>query len=590
MLDWKSIGREKFERITAALIRRHHSDASNVQERVTVPDARGGDQGIDVLVVEANATWVYQQKYFPEGFSGGWKDTRRAQIRGSFDQAMRLDPRPDIWTLVVPANLNTGERNYLNSLTDRVEEGPKPEIQWIGQAELDDLISRHQDLEGYALRDAASLALERAGGTLPANSILHTLEDYTARLGDLDRAAQDLDPDWTPRFITDQEGNRALTAVPKHRNARPIEQVIRLNTSDMDPDTRLQWERVVGYGVPGKLRVTTRPGNSFYRQAPQFLIESHNPDLEYEYLIEKPDTQPHSLIGKRVELRVEMADHTNISELVTVTSVNQGILGILIELQSSGASTLELRAPLISCPDNSERKLHLNLRLHLAESSPQEGLDALNLHLAIRNCERIVLDLPAVVTEHPAEAIVMEGPNLEDLVEDDSLELEDYRLLLEDIVVVQHHTGQKFMAPTLISEYERTVIRFLRLLLEGHVVSIPRLQNIGVTLDPEKSEASRGALSGEGFSFLTLQEEFSIKLWGRHFTVPGPVATYHPAVRLAPLDDSDKVAVENIPARITTINGGYFVAYRPNFLKAERPSPTPWGLRNIREQPTYDDQ
>ncbi|WP_345311062.1 hypothetical protein, partial [Kocuria gwangalliensis] len=404
MIDWTTLKREKFDRITAALIRRHHPEAATVRERVIVPDPRGGDEGIDLLIIDPDKTWLYQQKYFPQGFSGSMRDTRRKQIRGSFDQAMRLEPRPDVWVLVVPHNLNTGERKFIQALPDRIEDGPKPRIEWVGQAELDDMVARHPDVEGYALRDAASLALERAGGALPRNAVLRNLEDYTARMGDLETAADELDTDWTPRFITDPTGEQALTAVPKHNNPRPIEQVIRVSTSDMDSDARKQWEEVLGYGIPGEVRVQTRPGDSFYRQAPQFLKESHDPNQPYEYRIKKHAPDPHPLVGGRVELRLEMPNHTQVAELLTVTAVSQGYRGMRIELKASDCCTLELRTPLASSPDRTAG--HLNLTFHLGNSVPQDALDALDLKAAVRACAKVVLNLPAVVMGQPTQPIV----------------------------------------------------------------------------------------------------------------------------------------------------------------------------------------
>lgn len=588
MLDWKNLEQEKFDRITASLIRRHHADASPFKENVVVPDARGGDQGIDILVVTEDKKWVYQQKYFPEGFSGGFKETRRQQIRASFDQAMRLDPRPDVWALVVPRDLTPSERSFLEELPQRISGGLIPEIRWIGQAELDDLIARYPDVEGYALRDAASLALHRAGGSFPPNTILTGLEDYTKRMGDLNVAADDLDPDWSPRFIIDHTGEQSLAVMPKNSNPQPIEHVLRVSINDMTPDARKQWERVVGYGMPGEVHVQTRPGNSFYRQAPQFLIDSHDPNRAYEYQIKKDAVAPHPLIGQRVEFRMELPNHTFVTELLTVTAVSKGFLGVRIELEASACCTLEFLAPTERASGKNSRQLSLTFHLDLASSLPHETLEALDLRATFAGCTKAHLDLPTVVAGHPEDAIVINGPGGE-LANKNTLEnREDYRMFLEDLVIIQRHIRQKFMPPEEISEYERILLRFLRLLVEGHVVPIPRLRSIGVTLDPDKLATNEDILEGKGFAFLTHQEAFSVQLWGREFSVPGPVNTYHPAVHLDPMDNVGIKDKNDNTARITPINGGHFVAYRPDRVRGENPPPTPWGLRGIPEPFTYD--
>lgn len=588
MLDWSNLGQERFDRVTASLIRRCHTGASDVRERVIVPDARGGDQGIDILVVDGDEQWLYQQKYFPEGFSGGFRDTRRRQIRESFDQAMRLEPRPDVWVLVVPRNLTPGEREFLEKLPQRVSGGSNLKIQWVGQAELDDLVARHPDVEGYALRDATSLALERAGGVFPPDTLLTSLEDYTRRMGDLNAAADNLDPDWTPRFVIDPTGEQALTVVPKHDNPRPIEHVLRVSIEDMTPDTRKQWEQVLGYGMPGEVRVRTRPGDSFYRQAPQFLMDSHDPNQAHEYQIKKEVADPHPLIGRRVELRLEMPNHTHVAELLTVTAVSEGLRGVRIELEASACCNLELRVPTKDPSGSTARQLSLTFHLDLTNSLPREALEALDLRAAFVACTKATLALPTVVVGRPVEAIVMNGPGGDAVDEETAHSYEDYRMFLEDLAIIQRHTRQKFMPPKDISEYERIVVRFLRLLLEGHVVSIPRLRSIDVTLHPDGLVANEDLLPGEGFALLAPQETFSIQLWGRELPVPGPVNTYHPAVHLEPVDDIGTKVRDDHTARITPINGGHFVAYRPDHVRGDNPAPTPWGLRGIPEQLTYD--
>jgi len=55
-----------------------------------------------------------QLKYFPEGFSGGFRDTRRRQIKDSFESAMKRKPAE--WTLVVPRVLTNEEDKFVRQL------------------------------------------------------------------------------------------------------------------------------------------------------------------------------------------------------------------------------------------------------------------------------------------------------------------------------------------------------------------------------------------------------------------------------------------------------------------------------------------
>jgi hypothetical protein len=103
-------------RTVEALIRRRFKDASTV----TVVDGRGGDDGIDILLVTHDGhRRILQLKYFPETFSSGWADSRRPQIKESYKTAIEKN-QPDEWTLVVPRLLTTPERKFVENLEFRL--------------------------------------------------------------------------------------------------------------------------------------------------------------------------------------------------------------------------------------------------------------------------------------------------------------------------------------------------------------------------------------------------------------------------------------------------------------------------------------
>lgn len=97
-----------------------------------------------------------------------------------------------------------------------------------------------------------------------------------------------------------------------------------------------------------------------------------------------------------------------------------------------------------------------------------------------------------------------------------------------------------------------------------------------------------GSINVSGQYTLAHHDTFSIQLWGRELLVPGPVNTYHPAAHLEPVDTDGSRVKTDSTARITPINGGHFVAYRPGHLQEETPAPTPWGLDDIPEPLTYN--
>lgn len=579
MLKWGDLGQENFDRITTALIKRKHPHA----RKVVVPDARGGDDGIDILVEDTNETWLYQQKYFREGFSGGYAKTRRAQIRSSFDQAMKLKPRPDVWALLVPRDLTNAERAVINALPDRIkDEGPRPRIEAVGQTELDELVIENSDIEKFALRDATREALELAvGDQLAANMMISNVEDYTARLSAVNAEADAVDTDWTTRPILDSSGQEAVAIIPKHKNPQPIIFSLQLDEGDFDNETRDRYEDVIGYGLPGELVVNTPPGKSIYHQAPAFLLSSHDPTNNYQWKISPASENVDPLVGQRVVMHLEYASRTKSSHVLTITQLTRGAFGMAIELKLTDICQLLFKLPE---PDPlGVRVTHGNLGFttELGTSRPEDTLEALDLQRDISAATRVILDLPGM------GLLTMERTATEPVDEDVRKEHENYRLLMEDLTVIQRETRQKFIPPEDMTLRERTLVRFLRLLLEGHVVSIPGIRRLQVTLNEDRLEDSENMAQGQGFCCTLTQETFTVNLWNMAFTVPGPVWTYHPRVELEPIEGSGSRISDDNTAHIRPLEEEYFVAYMPDRLKATSKAPTPWGLDGIEEQKTY---
>ena len=90
MLNWQTLGEEKFNRAAEMLIMRT-VEAENPGLVVTAVDGRGGDGGID-LDVRVKKTGqlvaIYQLKHFPEGFAGEWGKSRKPQIKKSLQSAV----------------------------------------------------------------------------------------------------------------------------------------------------------------------------------------------------------------------------------------------------------------------------------------------------------------------------------------------------------------------------------------------------------------------------------------------------------------------------------------------------------------------
>jgi hypothetical protein len=73
-VDWERVGREGFDRIVEARIRRLHEPRGEVE----AVNGRGGDGGIDIRVTSRRGTRIFQLKYFHDGFPTPQRGRRKA--------------------------------------------------------------------------------------------------------------------------------------------------------------------------------------------------------------------------------------------------------------------------------------------------------------------------------------------------------------------------------------------------------------------------------------------------------------------------------------------------------------------------------
>ena len=220
-IDWSSYGREEFERIVEVLLRRKWE---KVGATVVCPDGRGGDDGIDVEVRHSDGhRSIYQIKYFKDGFTGNLKSSRQRQISKSFVTAMKLSPVPTEWSLVIPAKLTKGEREYVLKLEDHKtleKEGiAPPAIGIVGITELDDMATDDPGIYRYFARDLLKSDVEAFGletATLTGGApILHR---RLMALGDL---ADSADPHWGIDFARHGDSTTMSLRPRPKRGRRP---------------------------------------------------------------------------------------------------------------------------------------------------------------------------------------------------------------------------------------------------------------------------------------------------------------------------------------------------------------------------------
>lgn len=193
-IDWDQLGQQRFDRIVEVLITRRYRDADSV----IAVNGRGGDGGIDLEVRQGERLRLFQLKYFPEGFSGGFRKTRREQIRRSYNKMLKEEPYE--WVLVVPNNLTPTERTFVKGLVKGAE---APRRRVIDRTGLDDLLVDFPEVDRWAQRNVTTELLENAKTFNREIDSLLGPEDLGTRIANLGRLVDSTDLDWTYDFHRD---------------------------------------------------------------------------------------------------------------------------------------------------------------------------------------------------------------------------------------------------------------------------------------------------------------------------------------------------------------------------------------------------
>ena len=162
---------------------------------------------------------IYQLKFFPEGFSGGFA-SRRKQIQRSFHAAMAH--KPDGWALVVPCTMTQRERAFIQSLPGREQPPVDVLVDYIDEPRLDAGMAGHPDLIALFTRDELREFARQFGREKAAlEGGVKDLHDQIQGLGGL--AAQ-MDPHWDIDFARegDQVVQRLRAKTPDAATQSPI--------------------------------------------------------------------------------------------------------------------------------------------------------------------------------------------------------------------------------------------------------------------------------------------------------------------------------------------------------------------------------
>lgn len=497
-MEWSKLGSQaEFDRVVEAFFVKAYAHESGETYAV---NGRGGDGGVDIQIRHGGNLVIAQLKYFPEGFSGGFKDTRQKQILESFTTALQHDC--DEWWLVVPTTLTPGERKYALGLPDR-QKPPltNPKVRIFDAPELDNLASEHPDLATYFTRDEL---LEAAKVYNQETAMLIDQGDVVARVAALAKQADTLDPDWRLDLFThgDIVGTTVVAKHPLAAERSPI--TIRMNATFSADQAELQrrFERVLGYGTPERIDLPASVVSNYIVDGPAFLTRaSDNVEVSWLPVESEADGLPFGVV-----FYGENDDQTATFSGKTVWT-GSATVGASVKAEFYNTVTLEFLLP-----HAEDGGVSMSVGVDLAGREPSDIVRAVSMLERFDVEHDVTLEI-----DGQQLARLLMGENGHSVLGENRDGILAHKGVAADLVYVQDQTAKYFTYPETVTPADRVYLRCLRRLLEGCCIVLPEQNQVSVTLNGKDSENSRRLLAGVPMQLLIDQENFGIEVFGRNF-------------------------------------------------------------------------
>ncbi|MEV7282983.1 hypothetical protein AB0O01_00165 [Streptomyces sp. NPDC093252] len=501
-VEWERVGQLGFDRIVEAVVHRVYEASA----RVEVVNGRGGDDGIDIKVIDGSRVRVFQLKYYPDGFPTGSFKGRRKSIRESFARAMRQGPQE--WVLVVPCVLTAAERDFVLSL----RAGQAVQVEVWDRAKLDDLLSVHADVEASFTRDQL-LEAARVYGQERA-LLMDGIGDVSARVKALGGQVDRLDDHWTVDFA--REGDMVVHMLRgKHPRAHEVSPIVITLTGigPLAPEQAEAVRRSLGYGLDERVVLPRGAVEKMTVTGPWFLAREHQ-DVEVRW----HPAQATLPAGMDAELVFLDAERVTASYPGTLKHLGRGSAGRSVRMELAGGRLQLLQ------PDNPKVAASMKFTFSLEGLEPAAALRVLHIH------RRIAAGGAFEVRTGEGAVGGGEVPPSPEAVRREAAQLQLY---LEDLEVVQRHCEQYFALPDECTPEERIFLRIARLLVDGHCVVSPFLPRARITLNGRDSPVVRALLSGEPHPVRLPCGAFTVPFAGRRLEL-GPVLVFHPRATAEP--------------------------------------------------------
>jgi hypothetical protein len=564
-VDWKRITEVDFNRIVEAVVLR---DAAQHGLEAFAIDGRGGDGGIDIEVRRGGKTvHVYQLKYFPEGFSGGWRQTRRAQILGSFRTAAPVGHSD--WTLVVPCNGTVLERKYLTGLAS----GTEIRTHFMGVAELDNLLATHADLGRWATREPVvelmrTMSLEQAALASP--------EDLQKRVRSLTEIVDERSPYWGINFGS--AGGTVFQEVyakrPDAQEKEPIR--IGMETTFNAEQGKLfdQFRSVMRFGGSQPVELPAGVVTRFTIDGPEWIAMDDRSKAA-EYVIQAVAIE--DALGQQVELQQLDDDGDTVGVFRgQVAHLSRGDAGLSLSAVFPGGAELEWLLP-----DDVKCSGKITISLDYKGCSASDSLRAAQL------VEMLHSGAPMAVSMSMAPLFQVARTEVTVAADIGSPE---GRQLLEDLAVLERELGLIFELPEQISPADRRLIRVYRMILEGFVAIMPGVRSGTVTLNGHVDDGIAAALDKPGAQYVEYPR-FKAMILGQQVVI-GRVTIYISAVSAD--DGATHLAALRAgtgagrKVTFTPVDAAPFQIYMPARLRGTHVVPSPWNVIGVSEHPALE--
>lgn len=517
-IDWSHISRDDFDRLVETLLLRIYHGPP-VTTAVAL-DGRGGDGGIDVGVYDQNGAirHIFQLKHFPEGFSGGFRETRRRQIKESFDTAWTKH-QPPAWTLVVPCKPTDAESKYVSGLA----RGKEASVSTWGCRHLDIELAKpeNRDILDNATRSPLLSALKIIGQEQAA---LAGPGDLAKRASDLHGIASGRSLYWDSDFQVSKEGVTEIFRA-KHPRAQELEPLgFQFSVSKGAFGDGVQ--RLVDYGARRRVTIPGTAVEGFRSLGPDWF--------QHQGEIERIEIEPAVLLppDQRTTVTLEFLDEdgfTRASHQGLVLARSDGKAGVAFLARFYGLLEID-----VEIPYNEATAGNFDLSMAFANARISEAEGALRLLNDF--------DSDAVLQ------VLFDGKKLMKGLTKGNAQVVDKaaELLIEDLAVLQRKLHATFRVPAELSNRDRVMLRVARLLADGKATWMPPEMSLTGTLTGESDEGMETLLSGACAVRMSIPA-FPIEIQGSRFRM-GPVVFYHPHMAVRDADQLRKAYKEGTAA------------------------------------------